>query len=115
VAKYVLKMSDVLEITVEGHADAVGSDEYNLRLSKLRAESVRDLLNRYGLGRDRVKAEAFGRSKLRVQSNHSERINRRVEFWITRTASGVTPAPKPATTPPTTSPIATPPATGATP
>jgi OmpA-OmpF porin, OOP family len=90
-AKFILKMGDVLEITVEGHADATGGDEYNLRLSRARAESVRRLLIQYGVAEDRVKAEAFGRSRLRIQSSHAEVMNRRVEFWVTKTKSGKPP------------------------
>jgi outer membrane protein OmpA-like peptidoglycan-associated protein len=88
VAKFIIKTADVLEISIEGHADAVGGDNYNLRLSRARADSVRTLLIKYGVPEDRVKAEAFGRSRLKVQTAHAERQNRRVEFWITRTTSG---------------------------
>jgi outer membrane protein OmpA-like peptidoglycan-associated protein len=88
VAKFILKTGDVLEVSIEGHADAVGSDEYNLRLSKARAESVRTLLIRFGVPADNIKAEAFGRSRLKINTSHAERQNRRVEFWITRTRSG---------------------------
>ena len=90
-AKYILKLGDVLEMTVEGHADATGGDEYNLRLSRARAESVRRLLIQYGVAADRVKAEAFGRSRLRIQSSRAEVMNRRVEFWVTKTKSGKPP------------------------
>ncbi len=88
VAKFIIKTSDVLEISIEGHADAVGGDNYNLKLSRARAESVRTLLVKYGVPAEQVKAEAFGRSRLKVQTAHAERLNRRVEFWITRTKSG---------------------------
>lgn len=73
------------EVTIEGHADATGTEEHNLRLSRERAEAVKRMLVRYGVDGDRLKSEAFGRSRLRVQTTKPERMNRRVEFWITRT------------------------------
>jgi OmpA-OmpF porin, OOP family len=87
IAKFISKTGEVTEVSIEGHADAVGKEEYNLKLSEARAQSVRELLIKYGVPADRVKAEAFGRSRLRVQTNRAERVNRRVEFWITRTKS----------------------------
>lgn len=87
VAKFITKTSEVTEVSIEGHSDAVGAETYNLKLSEARAQSVRALLIKYGVPEDRVKAEAFGRSRLRVQTSRAERMNRRVEFWITRTKS----------------------------
>ena len=50
---------------------------------------------------ERLKAESFGRSKLKVQTNAAERANRRVEFWVTRAraASEAPPSTPPATPP----------------
>jgi OmpA-OmpF porin, OOP family len=87
VANYLKKRADILEISIEGHADATGSEEFNLVLSRQRAEAVRALLIKYGIAPERVRAEAFGRSRLKVQTTQSERKNRRVEFWITATKS----------------------------
>jgi hypothetical protein len=52
---------------------------------------VRQLLIQYGVAATRVKAEAFGRSRLRIQSTRAEVMNRRVEFWVTKTKSGKPP------------------------
>jgi OmpA-OmpF porin, OOP family len=87
IAKFISKTDEVLEVSIEGHSDAVGAEDNNQKLSEARAESVRVLLLKYGVPEDRVKAEAFGRSRLRVQTARAERMNRRVEFWVTRTKS----------------------------
>jgi OOP family OmpA-OmpF porin len=39
-----IQAEDLGEITIEGHTDSVGDEEYNRNLSQLRAESVRDFL-----------------------------------------------------------------------
>jgi outer membrane protein OmpA-like peptidoglycan-associated protein len=74
------------EILVEGHTDAVGSPEYNLRLSDRRADSVaRELINN-GTDRRLLRSRGFGESKP-LASNDSETgraRNRRVEIVITR-------------------------------
>lgn len=91
IAKYIQKTKEIMEISVEGHADATGTEAYNVKISRMRAEAVVKLLVKYGVPEDRLKAESFGRSKLKVQTNAAERANRRVEFWVTRTrAAGST-------------------------
>ncbi len=50
-------------IVLEGHADAVGTEAYNLALSRRRAETVaRDLVG-HGVRRARVTVEAYGESR----------------------------------------------------
>jgi outer membrane protein OmpA-like peptidoglycan-associated protein len=84
VAKFVIANPDILEINIQGHADAVGTEEHNLVLSRERAESVRRLLIQYGVEQERVKAQAFGRTHLKVETLKAEQANRRVEFFVTR-------------------------------
>jgi outer membrane protein OmpA-like peptidoglycan-associated protein len=67
--------------SVDGHADAVGSDAYNLRLSIARANSVRDELVRNGVWSDMLVVRGFGESRP-VASNltaSGRARNRRVE------------------------------------
>jgi OmpA-OmpF porin, OOP family len=87
-AEFINATPQIVEISIEGHADATGTERHNLVLSRERAESVRRLLVRFGVDEARVKAEAFGRSRLKVQTRRAEAANRRVEFWITRTRTG---------------------------
>lgn len=80
---------DVLEIDIEGHADYVGSEEHNARLSLDRAESVRRLLVQYGVDPKRITTRGFGKTRPRVQGygEQERRQNRRVEFVITKARS----------------------------
>lgn len=67
------------KIHIIGYADSTGSEEYNLELSKKRAEAVKTLLmSRYGLA-DR-KIEAIGKG-VSIEYDNSA-LNRRVEIKI---------------------------------
>ena len=87
-AEFMNATPEILEVSIEGHADATGGEEHNLRLSRERAENVKRLLVQFGVDGGRIKPEAFGRSRLKVQTQRAEAKNRRVEFWITRTRPG---------------------------
>jgi outer membrane protein OmpA-like peptidoglycan-associated protein len=47
-------------IAVEGHADALGSQEYNLRLSQRRADAVAQELIASQIRRERVRSQGYG-------------------------------------------------------
>lgn len=71
-------------IRVEGHTDSVGSEAYNMDLSRRRAEAVRNLLVQRGVAGSRLEVVAFGES-LPVATNDTEagrQKNRRVELKI---------------------------------
>lgn len=67
-------------VTIEGHTDAIGADEYNFELSQARARAVRDyLVERHGIDGARLKTVGYG--KLRpIESDPYSAINRRVQF-----------------------------------
>lgn len=68
--------------TVEGHTDAVGSDQYNNGLSQRRADSVRDYLVQRGVAASRVETRGHGESQP-IASNDTDEgrsMNRRVEL-----------------------------------
>jgi outer membrane protein OmpA-like peptidoglycan-associated protein len=50
-------------ITVEGHADGVGSRRYNQSLSEARAHAVIDVLFAGGVARDRLHSRAYGKDR----------------------------------------------------
>jgi len=72
-----------LKLVVVGHTDNVGQFDYNMELSKRRAEAVeRSLLQEYGIAADRLKSWGVGFLSP-VASNQSEEgraMNRRVEL-----------------------------------
>lgn len=77
-----LKENPSVDVRVEGHTDAIGSEEYNQALSVRRAEAVyRYLVNR-GVDPERFTVEGFGKSRP-IASNDTESgraQNRRVEL-----------------------------------
>ena len=68
-------------VTVEGHTDAVGSDAYNLQLSRVRSHAVRDyLVQRHGIDAARLKTVAYGEGRPIEGSDPNAALNRRVQF-----------------------------------
>jgi len=71
-------------VLVEGHTDSGGSDEYNLKLSQQRAESVTNYLITKGLDSSRFTTKWYGESQPIADNTTAEgKIkNRRVELAI---------------------------------
>jgi outer membrane protein OmpA-like peptidoglycan-associated protein len=59
----VLHKNPDVSLHLTGHTDAVGSDEYNLRLSRRRAQAVADYLVSKGVEVDRIQVSAAGESR----------------------------------------------------
>jgi outer membrane protein OmpA-like peptidoglycan-associated protein len=74
------------KIVIEGHADALGTDEYNRRLSEDRAQAVRSYLLQRGVASDRVVAVGRGENQPIAPNQTAEgrANNRRVEIVISR-------------------------------
>lgn len=71
---------------IEGHTDDVGPDDYNMQLSRRRAESVKNyLVSQYDINSDTLQSEGFGESKPHDprKTEAARSINRRVEFELT--------------------------------
>jgi outer membrane protein OmpA-like peptidoglycan-associated protein len=71
-------------IRVEGHTDSVGSDAYNMDLSKRRANAVKTLLAMRGVAEGRMEVIGYGKT-MPVATNNTEagrQMNRRVEIKI---------------------------------
>ena len=80
-----------LKIQVEGHTDSVGSDEYNMNLSRQRADSVRDYLAAQSVPASNITSVGYGESQP-VASNDSaagRQQNRRVELVVSGDPIGV--------------------------
>ncbi|OWV90665.1 hypothetical protein ATY78_16375 [Rhizobium sp. R635] len=64
---------------IEGHTDAVGSDQSNLILSDQRAESVANVLSDvYGIAPENLATQGYGERYLKVNTSGPEQENRRV-------------------------------------
>jgi outer membrane protein OmpA-like peptidoglycan-associated protein len=73
-----------LKIEVEGHTDAVGSDEFNQTLSEERAQAVRDYLVEQGVPADAISAKGLGKTNPIASNSNSlgRSQNRRVELVV---------------------------------
>lgn len=79
-----LKLNPALVIEVGGHTDNAGSEDYNLKLSQKRSQSVIDYLVQKGIEKPRMVSKGYGSSKP-LANNDSEsnrQLNRRIEFII---------------------------------
>lgn len=85
IAGYLAEHPEFYHVQVEGHADERGTDEYNLDLSRRRAENVRAALVGMGV---HVQLDAEGRGESSPRASGSDesawRQNRRVEFVLVR-------------------------------
>ena len=79
-----LQKNPNLHIEIGGHTDDKGSDDYNLKLSQGRAESVRNYLTSQWITPERVTARGYGEGSPEVpnDSDENRQINRRVVFTI---------------------------------
>ncbi len=69
-------------MTIHGYTDNVGKDETNLRLSKERADAVRDYFIKKGIAAERLSAEGFGATNFVADNKTAagRAKNRRVEM-----------------------------------
>lgn len=79
-----LERSPGLGIVIEGHTDDRGDADYNLELSRQRAESVRRYFIDHGLPEERLEAVGKGETEPLVPNDNEQarRKNRRVELVV---------------------------------
>lgn len=84
VAQKLKEKSDVV-IVIEGHADSIGSDEYNQRLGLRRAETVKNELLGLDIDPARLSVASLGESKPLIDqdTDWARAVNRRAEFRVT--------------------------------
>lgn len=69
-----------MSFEIIGHTDARGSDDYNLQLSRRRAEAVRAyLIQFHRVDAGHLKAEGLGKSQLKDPARPEDGVNRRVQ------------------------------------
>ena len=74
-----------IKVEIQGHTDSVGDDDYNLKLSQKRAESVMAYLVGKGVDQSRMVPKGYGEN-VPIADNRTKAgrdMNRRVEFVIT--------------------------------
>lgn len=85
------KISDFLidhpdfKLTISGHTDSDGREEFNLRLSQERADAIKEYIVYFGLVQQhKIEAIGYGSSQPIVQeiSETDKQLNRRVEFEL---------------------------------
>lgn len=79
-----LRKNKAMYLEIDGHADIIGDDGYNIDLSKRRAQKVIDYLVKKGISPERLAIKYFG-SSLPATENETEQgraQNRRVEFQV---------------------------------
>jgi len=84
-----LKEDPARKVTIEGHTDSVGSDEYNQTLSENRAQSVQSALMQRGVASEQITALGKGESTPIASNDDAggRQQNRRVELIFTEDPS----------------------------
>ena len=78
------------KLTISGHTDSLGSDDYNFVLSEQRAQQVKTFLSKKGLPAEQINIIGFGKTKPRAANTTSDgndspagrRANRRAEIFL---------------------------------
>jgi outer membrane protein OmpA-like peptidoglycan-associated protein len=78
-----MKENPDMTAEIQGHTDAVGSNEYNQSLSERRAASVVNYLVSKGVDASRLTPIGYGESRLVEQTSGQSEANRRVVFKVT--------------------------------
>lgn len=81
-----LKKHPEVALSVDGHADQRGTEEYNVALGERRARQVADFLTRLGVASDRLKVVSYGEEQPLVEGDSAAAMaaNRRVDFKLMR-------------------------------
>ena len=80
-----LKSQPQFLVTIEGHADSRGTNEYNLALGERRANAVRDYLTSLGVAGERLRTISYGeeRGVCTEEEDNCWSQNRRAHMIIT--------------------------------
>jgi outer membrane protein OmpA-like peptidoglycan-associated protein len=91
-----LRQHPKIKMEVDTHTDSRGSDEYNLKLSQMRAQCIMDYLISQGIEATRLRAKGFGETQpiwrdielhfhTKIEQEEKYQVNRRIEFKIIST------------------------------
>jgi outer membrane protein OmpA-like peptidoglycan-associated protein len=82
-----LQANPDIQVTVEGHCDSIGSQQYNLALGERRASSARDYLISRGIAASRLRTVTYGEDRPIADNNTAQgrAQNRRAHLVIVMT------------------------------
>jgi len=70
-----------MKFRIEGHTDIVGGDDFNIELSRRRAETVKQFLTeKYGVASAAIQIQGKGKNDLADAANPTSEANRRVRI-----------------------------------
>lgn len=83
VAELLIKESR-FTVTIEGHTDARGTEDYNFTLGAKRAMKVKEFLSAYGIEGNRMESVSYGKEAPKVEGASEEAYsqNRRANFRV---------------------------------
>jgi len=86
IKRFVLDQHPGSRIAIEGHTDDVGGEDYNLELSRRRAQAVAEWCTAHGIDPSLVDVNGYGLSRPKYPNTSAENRarNRRVEMVVTR-------------------------------
>jgi len=82
-----LQANPDIQVTLEGHCDSIGSQQYNLALGERRASSARDYLVSRGIAASRLRTVSFGEDRPIADNNTAQgrAQNRRAHLVVVMT------------------------------
>jgi peptidoglycan-associated lipoprotein len=82
-----LQANPDIQVTVEGHCDSIGSQQYNLALGERRASSARDYLVSRGIAASRLRTVTYGEDRPIAENNTAQgrAQNRRAHLVVVMT------------------------------
>jgi peptidoglycan-associated lipoprotein len=80
----ILNQEPRFTITVEGHTDARGTEDYNMTLGSARSTKVKEFLSAYGIASERMETISYGEEKPKQdgESEDAYAKNRRASFRV---------------------------------
>jgi peptidoglycan-associated lipoprotein len=85
-----LKANPAYQVTIEGHCDERGTNDYNLALGQRRAAAAMDYIASLGVGAGRLSSQSWGEERPQCAESHEGcwARNRRAHFVITAKVGG---------------------------
>jgi outer membrane protein OmpA-like peptidoglycan-associated protein len=82
---YLLENNPNIKVEISSYTDSRGPDDYNMRLSQARAESVVKYLVKQGISKERLVSKGYGETNpliANAQTEEQHQLNRRTSFKV---------------------------------